>query len=240
MSATTSLARDVRDRLLRAMRAGAYPEGRLPPEADLARELGVSRATVRAALQTLAEDGVVSRRRRHGTLINARMLERAVPLNRLLSFRELVDRSGYAATVDPLVRRIEPPAPAAAGALRLAREDPCLVVERLLRADGRPVVVVTDTLALTRLRVAPEDVPDADSTFAFVAEATGETVDHSVVTIAPCVATRSAPAHLELPAGTPYTSLEEVLFSSSEEPVAFSRITVDARRLPLTLVRQGR
>lgn len=83
-----SLAHDVRGRLLDEMRAGSFRGGRLPPEADLARKLGVSRATVRAALQTLAEDGIVSRRRRHGTVVNEQMLRGTVPLNRLLSFRE--------------------------------------------------------------------------------------------------------------------------------------------------------
>src|SRR5689334_7494285 len=64
------LAADLRDELLRAMRAGDFPDGRLPPEAQLAENLGVSRHSVRAALQSLADDGIVTRRRRHGTVIN--------------------------------------------------------------------------------------------------------------------------------------------------------------------------
>lgn len=229
----------MRRRLLRDMRGGAFPEGRLPRETDLARTLGVSRATVRAALQTLAEDGVVSRRRRHGTVVNDHMLHRALPLNRLVSFRELVEQSGHEASVDPLVRRVELPSAAVAAALELAPEEPCLVVERLLRADGRPVVTVTDTVALSALLVAPEDVADADTTFSFVAASTGAAVDHSFADIAPRVATATDPAHLELPAGTPYTQLSEVLFTATQEPVAFSLIAVDVRRVKLGLVRQG-
>src|SRR4051794_9292032 len=79
-----SLAREVREGLLQRMRAGEFADGRLPPEADLARELGVSRTTVRAALHTLEQDGIVSRRRRHGTIVNAHMLHGSLPLNRLL------------------------------------------------------------------------------------------------------------------------------------------------------------
>jgi len=94
------------------MRAGAYEGGRLPPEEELARDLGVSRATVRAALQSLAEDGIVSRRRRHGTVVNEHMLTRNLPLNRLVSFRDLIEQSGYAASVDPLRRRETSPSSA--------------------------------------------------------------------------------------------------------------------------------
>src|SRR5437899_2368032 len=45
------------------------PGARLPPERDLAREVGVSRPTVRAGLRTLAALGVVRSRRGSGTYI---------------------------------------------------------------------------------------------------------------------------------------------------------------------------
>ncbi len=233
-----SLAHAVRDRLLDGMRAGIFSGGRLPPEADLARRLGVSRATVRAALQTLAEDGIVSRRRRHGTVVNEHMLHGSLPLNRLLSFRELVEQSGYVASVDPLVRRLEVPPAAIATALRLAPGEQCLVIRRLLRADAAPAITVSDMLPLRWLLMAPDEVPDADTTFSLIAESTGATVDHSVVEIVPGVATAAEPAHLELPAGTPYAELRELLFSPLQEPVAFSAIAVDCRRVRLTLVRR--
>lgn len=234
-----SLAHDVRDRLLAAMRAGAFAGGRLPPEAHLAEQLGVSRATVRAALQTLAEDGVVSRRRRHGTVINEHMLHGSVPLNRLVSFRELVERSGYVASVDPLVRRVATAAPAVAAALKLAPTEQCLIADRLLRADGVPAITVTDVLPVRLLLMAPDDVPDADTTFSLIAACTSATVDHSLVEIVPGVAGEDEPAHLDLVAGTPYAELRELIFSPTQEPVAFSRIVVDCRRMRLTLVRRA-
>src|SRR4051795_4165534 len=45
------------------------PGARLPPERDLARQVGVSRPTVRAGLRTLAAMGVVRSRRGSGTYI---------------------------------------------------------------------------------------------------------------------------------------------------------------------------
>lgn len=223
------------------MRAGDFPDGRLPPETTLAGLLGVSRTTVRTALQTLAEDGVVSRRRRHGTLINEHMLRAGVPLNRLLSFRELIEQSGFTAAVDPFVPQVSTSVSAGvAASLELTDpHEPCLVVERVLRADGRPVVSITDTLALRSLRVPAEEVPETDSTFGFVAEATGAAVDHSVLTLAPDVAGDGEPRHLDIAVGTPYMLLTEVLLSSLEHPLAVSRIAVDSRHLPLTLVRRG-
>jgi DNA-binding GntR family transcriptional regulator len=228
----------VRDRLLDAMRAGAFAGGRIPPEAELAQAMGVSRATVRAALQTLAEDGIVSRRRRHGTLVNEHMLTRSLPLNRLVSFRDLIEQSGYEASVDPLRRRVEAPEATVAGALALADGERCLVVERLLRADGVPTIVVTDVLALRWLHAEPGEATDADTTFAFIAQNTAVAASHSLLEIVPRVAADGEPSHLELARGTPYAELRELIFTASNEPIAFSRVAVDCRRVSLTLVRR--
>ncbi len=228
----------MRDQLLDAMRAGAFAHGRIPPEAELARDLGVSRATVRAALQTLAEDGIVSRRRRHGTVVNEHMLTRSLPLNRLVSFRELVEQSGYEATVDPLRQRVQRPTAAIVDALALSAREECLVVERLLRADGDPVIVVTDLLALRWLHCGSGEAVDADTTFAFIAQNTGVSASHSLLEIVPRVAADGEPPHLELEPGTPYAELRELIFTPANEPVAFSRAAVDCRRVSLTLVRR--
>ena len=228
----------MRERLLHAIRAGAYEGGRLPPEEELARDLGVSRATVRAALQSLAEDGIVSRRRRHGTVVNEHMLTRNLPLNRLVSFRDLIEQSGYAASVDPLRRRVEAPAAGVHGALALTEGELCLVVERLLRADGVPAIVVTDALPVRWLHVEPAEAADADTTFAFIAQNTAASASHSLLEIVPSVATANQPPHLGLASGTPYAELRELIFTPANEPIAYSRVAVDCRRVSLTLVRR--
>ncbi|MEM7694053.1 MAG: GntR family transcriptional regulator [Pseudomonadota bacterium] len=64
----------------------------LPPETALAAHYGVARGTVNRALQSLAEDGVVERRRRAGTIVAARPVRHAklrVPL-----VREMVEATG--------------------------------------------------------------------------------------------------------------------------------------------------
>jgi GntR family transcriptional regulator len=56
----------------RFVASGQYPVGSLlPPEIDLAAELGVGRQTVRAAMKHLLELGLVSRRRHVGTRVEA-------------------------------------------------------------------------------------------------------------------------------------------------------------------------
>ena len=62
------------ERICDRIRAGALlPGDRLPPERQLARELAVSRTSVRQALQALAERGVVESRQGDGTYVAAEL-----------------------------------------------------------------------------------------------------------------------------------------------------------------------
>ena len=58
-------------RLRQAVTGGAFGEaGRLPTELELSRTYGVSRITVRGALERLEEDGLIVRQRGRGTYVN--------------------------------------------------------------------------------------------------------------------------------------------------------------------------
>lgn len=101
-----TLSRRAREQLLEAISSGLYPDDRLPPEAQLAIALGVSRTTLRAALQSLADDGILNRRRRHGTSINRGLPRNQLRLNRLISFSALIEQSGHVASVDLQQQRV--------------------------------------------------------------------------------------------------------------------------------------
>ncbi len=62
-----ALYEDISNDLLAKIKDGTYQEGqRIPSEKDLAQDYGVSRPTVRQALQLLVDDGYLDRRRRRG------------------------------------------------------------------------------------------------------------------------------------------------------------------------------
>ena len=68
---TLSLAESLAQQLVADIAAGRYPvEEPLPPESDLAEAADVSRLTVREAVKTLQERGVLTVRRGIGTFVN--------------------------------------------------------------------------------------------------------------------------------------------------------------------------
>ena len=86
-----TIAQEVRRRIVeREWRQG----DRIPDEADLALEFGVARATVNKALQLLADEGLLERRRRAGTHVAVNPIRKAtlsIPI-----VREQIESAGQA------------------------------------------------------------------------------------------------------------------------------------------------
>jgi len=67
-----TLAEQVTDQLRRRISAGEFPVGALlPPETELAEELGVSRNSIREALRSLVHAGMLGARAGYGTFVRA-------------------------------------------------------------------------------------------------------------------------------------------------------------------------
>src|SRR5271166_1124455 len=68
----------VEQMLRQAIGEGRFPEGRLPTEVELAKQLGVSRETVRLAAESLQREGLLVKIRRKGTFLKAPQLPESI------------------------------------------------------------------------------------------------------------------------------------------------------------------
>jgi DNA-binding GntR family transcriptional regulator len=124
------------------------PGDRLDNELDLADQLGVSRPTVRQAVQRLVEEGLVVRRRGLGTLVTAPRIQRSVALTSLHD--DLRSSGRHPETT--VLSAIESPADAEfAAILAVPAGSPVLSVERLRYADGAPLALMHNYIPATVL-----------------------------------------------------------------------------------------
>ncbi len=107
-----TVLQDLRDRL---GRGDWQAQERLPPERELAAQIGASRATLRRALRELESEGLIWRHQGKGTFVGAAPVQLVRPLDRVIesaSIRDLIE-----------ARLVYEPALAAAAAEQARPED---------------------------------------------------------------------------------------------------------------------
>ncbi|GJL95036.1 MAG: GntR family transcriptional regulator [Hyphococcus sp.] len=127
----------IRDEILERISRGEWAPGSLlPAEADLAKEYDCARGTVNRALQSLAEEGIIERKRRAGTRVKALPARKAkfeIPIIRL-------DVESTGAVYKPkVILRRKTLAPAAiVKSMRLRAGTRALHLQTMHLASGRP------------------------------------------------------------------------------------------------------
>jgi GntR family transcriptional regulator len=132
---------------------------RIPPETELVRSLGVSRATIRAAVGRLVGRGLLVRRQGSGTFL-ARLPEQegqprpvgiklgsnVTELGRLETYTSIAERLGLKAETDHLRVEVARSTPEEADALELPVNGEVTRVSRLLRLDGETAAWMIDVI----------------------------------------------------------------------------------------------
>ena len=130
---------------------------RLPSEPELAKQLGVSRATLRDAMRTFETQGLIRRRQGSGTFVVGKVQALDSGLEVLESLETLAKRLNLEITVSNLsIDQVVADEDTAAN-LHLAVGAPLLCVRRVIRADSRPVAYLVDTLPENVLHM--DDLP---------------------------------------------------------------------------------
>jgi GntR family transcriptional regulator len=130
--------------LERAIEAGdLVPGDRLDNEIALAGSLGLSRPTMRRAIQYLVERGLLVRKRGIGTRVVHPAVRRPVELT---SLYDDLTAEGRHPTTDVLRLAEVPASDAVAHVLGVAEGAPVVALERLRHADGEPLALLRNHL----------------------------------------------------------------------------------------------
>lgn len=192
---------------------------RLPSEADLVSDFGVSRTTARRALDELRRQGLVRREPGRGTFLASPRLQSNLAY--LHSFSEEIERWGYTPGARLLLREERKADENVAGRLEIELGEEVLFVRRLRLADERPIFVCDSHLPVTRF---PE-LKDADyaavSLTRLIEERTGQEIEHSRQWIGAATATSDVAGLLEIPAGVPVLKVRRITVVTDDVPIEF-------------------
>jgi GntR family transcriptional regulator len=229
----------VRDELASRMASGRIPPGaKLPPEPELAEELGVSRPTLREALRSLEEDGFVTRTRGAGTYATHRpRLRNNLDVN--FGVTEAIAAAAMTpGTIESAVHT-EAATDDQAEALDLQPGDPVVILERVRTADGRPVVFSCDVVAASLLPAAELTKMPLDGSLYDLLERSDQPVEHGVVTVEPVRADRAIARRLRIRSGAMLMFLRQVDYGREGEPLLLSLEHHLAEAFEFSVVRRG-
>ncbi|MCX4094931.1 GntR family transcriptional regulator [Nocardia sp. alder85J] len=208
--------RRLRDILRAAVRGGSYPRGLLPSEAQLMAAHTASRATVRAALAALRDEGLIERTQGVGTHAVVAPVRTSLPeahgviapardsmFNQRMRPREL-DRSVIAAP-DLVAARLE-----------TAPGTPCLRLEYVALHEDEPIAIATNYVLFpeaAKLR----DTPFVSDWYRLLADS-GVALSESEFVFDCEPAGAALAAVLGIRAGTPLMAMEQLIFDLDGRP----------------------
>ena len=209
--------KETRDRVLDLIEGLGVGQA-IPSERQLSAELGVSRLTLRAALDELAREGYVVRRRGSGTFVSEPKIAQELTMT---SFTEDMRRRGMEPGSRTLSLEIVPAGARLGRLLHVSPSEPVVVAKRLRLADG-------ETMAIETLHVREALVPGLEkrdlegrSFYELLRERYGIVIAGGAQTIEPTVTNDEESAALGVPLHSPAFLFERVTHANGNEIIEF-------------------
>lgn len=212
----------IAENLLDKIEANELPPGsRLPPERELSKTLGVTRATVRQALNVLYDRGLIHRRQGLGTFIATPKIERQA--SKLVPFTKGMERRGYKIEIRLVSFEKYPSETSIAKELMIYVSEMIYFIHRVRLLNKEPVL-------LERLYVPASLFPNLDkfdlaqrSLYEVMETEYGVSVTRANQSLEPVSATDYEAELLNIKVGAPLMLERRIAFDQNDRPVERAR-----------------
>ena len=210
----TSETRDLVLDLVERMEVGEA----IPSERQLSADLGVSRLTVRAALDDLAREGYLVRRRGAGTFVSEPKIAQELTMT---SFTDDMRRRGMRPSSRTLELRVSPAGARLGRLLRVSPSEPVVIASRLRLADGESMAIETVHIRASRVPGLTARDLEERSFYELLEERYGIEIVGGEQTIEPTVTDEDESAALGVPLHSPAFRFERLTHSADGEIAEF-------------------
>lgn len=236
--AITPLYVQLMDELEASIRNGVYKPGdKIMTEAEMAREYGVSLITVRKAVGSLMEKGLVVRKQGKGTFVTKPKYSRN--MKKLQSFTEMCEQMGVKPGARVLENRLIAADKKVANRLGIEPGSNVVYISRLRLADGEPVQVEKSYFPLKYAFLLEEDLNDG-SMFECLKEKAGAKVASSEKMIELCRATAEEAALMDVKKGDYLLFVKSTAYDENGEPMYAGIQLINGDRFSLYVYESGK
>lgn len=236
--AITPLYVQLMEELETSIRNGVYKPGdKIMTEAEMAREYGVSLITVRKAVGSLMEKGLVVRKQGKGTFVTKPKYSRN--MKKLQSFTEMCEQMGVKPGARVLENRLIAADKKVADRLGIEPGSNVVYISRLRLADGEPVQVEKSYFPLKYAFLLEEDLNDG-SMFECLKEKAGAKVASSEKMIEVCRATAEEAALMDVKKGDYLLFVKSTAYDENGEPMYAGIQLINGDRFSLYVYESGK
>ncbi|MCI1832451.1 MAG: GntR family transcriptional regulator [Bifidobacterium sp.] len=204
--------------LLADITSGRYTAGsRIPAEPALCEAYGVSRITVRKAINELVEDGYLLKKQGKGTFVRRHVIDRKIEY--VMGFTESLEKAGYRASSEVLERRTIPADKRLAEQLDVGCGDDVLYIQRLRKGDGMPVMLENNYFPADRFGFL-EDADLTGSLYRLLSERHGiRPINPKTTTLSLALANADLAGRMHVVVGTPFFEIRTLICDQDDRPV---------------------
>lgn len=217
-----SLTDQVKAHLKERIVSGAFEEGRIPSETELAADLGVSRTTIRDALSRLENEGSIYRKQGAGTFVNEPGLQIKSRLEEMWSYEEVLEDHGFTPSIRIVAVTSEPASAEFAVDLGIDEGESLIVVEKVFLEDDLPVALTYNRVPE---RLVTEPIGDKSGLlplYDLLDQHCNRQLSYYLSEIVPVALPTHEAEELDVSRRTPALSFEEIGYDQNNEPVAQS------------------
>ncbi len=194
----------------------------LPSEVELSKLLGISRLTLREAINALKHEGLIYSVQGKGTFIACDMDQISDTLNNNFGVTEMIEASGYKPGVSYFEKKLIKGDKNITKKLGVDEGTDLLMCKRVRTADGIPVVLSEDYLS-PRLTTEFLSITDENiSLYRVVEETCGMKMGLSLSEIEPVVSNKVLAELLEMKKGMPLLFIKNTINDSYGSPLIFA------------------
>ena len=236
--AITPLYVQLMEELETSIRNGVYKPGdKIMTEAEMAKEYGVSLITVRKAVGSLMEKGLVMRKQGKGTFVTKPKYSRN--MKKLQSFTEMCEQMGVKPGAQVLENRLIMADKKVADRLGIEPGSNVVYISRLRLADGEPVQVEKSYFPLKYAFLLEEDLNNG-SMFECLKEKAGAKVASSEKMIELCRATAEEAALMDVKKGDYLLLVKSTAYDENGEPMYAGIQLINGDRFSLYVYVSGK